>query len=45
MRTVQPASSKKLVKDRDGFSGLGLMEFDRKETSFDIEFLAVNSQF
>ena len=36
---------KKLVKDPDEISVLGLMEFDWKETSFDLEFLAVNSQF
>ena len=39
------AQAKKLVKDPDEISVLGLMEFDWKETSFDLEFLAVNSQF
>ena len=37
--------TKKLVKDPDEISVLGSMEFDWKETSFDLEFLAVNSQF
>ena len=39
------SKEKKLVKDPDEISVLGLMEFDWKETSFDLEFLAVNSQF
>ena len=39
------ARVKNVVKDPDAISGLGSMEFDRKETSFDLEFLAVNSQF
>ena len=44
-KNYRKLSSKKLVKDPDEISVLGLMEFDWKETSFDLEFLAVNSQF
>jgi hypothetical protein len=36
---------KRVVIDPASISVLGLMEFDRKETSFDLEFLAVNLQF
>ena len=37
--------TKNVVRVPGRISVVGSMEFDRKETSFDLEFLAVNLQF